>query len=114
MAIPAPKWLAAKPNDASITQAVGSGPYMLAEYVKGDHFLLKANENYWGPNKPKIAEIKIIFRNEAAVRASMLQAGEVQLATLLTPEAAKAVAGPRDRADRGSRWSSGSTPSTRS
>jgi peptide/nickel transport system substrate-binding protein len=30
-----------------------------------------------------------VFRNEVAVRASMLQAGEVQLATLLTPEAAK-------------------------
>ena len=53
------------------------------------HFLLKANEDYWGPNKPTIAEIKIVFRNEAAVRASMLQAGEVQLATLLTPEEAK-------------------------
>ena len=91
MAIPAPKWLASHAQRRSITQAVGSGPYKLAEYVKGDHFLLKANEDYWGPNKPKIAEIKIIFRNEAAVRASMVQAGEVQLATLLTPEAAKAL-----------------------
>jgi peptide/nickel transport system substrate-binding protein len=77
------------PNDASITQAVGSGPYKLTEFVKGDHFLLQANEDYWGPNKPTIAEIKILFRNEAAVRGSMLQAGEVQLATLLTPEQAK-------------------------
>ena len=91
MSIPAPKWLAIDAQRRSITQAVGSGPYTLAEYVKGDHFLLKANENYWGPNKPKIAEIKIIFRNEAAVRASMIQAGEVQLATLLTPEAARAL-----------------------
>ena len=91
MGIPAPKWLASMPNDASITQAVGSGPYTLAEYVKGSHYLLKANENYWGSKKPKIAEIKIIFRNEAAVRASMVQAGEVQLATLLTPEAGKAL-----------------------
>jgi peptide/nickel transport system substrate-binding protein len=91
LGIPAPKWLATMPNDASITQAVGTGPYKLVEYVKGDHFLLKANEDYWGPIKPKIAEIKIIFRNEAAVRASMIQAGEVQLATLLTPEAAKAL-----------------------
>jgi peptide/nickel transport system substrate-binding protein len=89
MGIPAPKWLASMPNDSSITQAVGTGPYKLAEYQKGSHFLLKANEDYWGPNKPKIAEIKIIFRNEAAVRASMIQAGEVQVATLLTPEAAK-------------------------
>jgi peptide/nickel transport system substrate-binding protein len=89
MWIPAPKWLATMPNDASITQAVGSGPYQLTEFVKGDHFLLKANEDYWGPNKPTIGEIKILFRNEAAVRGSMLQAGEVQLATLLTPEQAK-------------------------
>ena len=70
-------------------QAVGSGPYKLAEYVKASHFLLKANEEYWGTPKPTIAEIKILFRNEAAVRAGMLQAGEVQLATLLTPEEAK-------------------------
>jgi peptide/nickel transport system substrate-binding protein len=91
MSIPAPKWLASMPNDSSITQAVGSGPYKLAEYQKGSDFLLKANEDYWGPNKPRIAEIKIIFRNEPAVRASMLQAGEVQLATLLTPEAARAL-----------------------
>ena len=89
MPIPAPKWLATMPNDASITQAVGSGPYQLVEFVKGDHFLLKANANYWGPNKPKIAEIKIVFRNEVAVRTSMIQAGEAQLATLLTPEALK-------------------------
>jgi peptide/nickel transport system substrate-binding protein len=89
MPIPAPKWLSGLPRDVAPTAAVGSGPYTLAEYVRGDHFLLKANENYWSSNKPTIAEIKIIFRNEAAVRGSMLQAGEVQLATLLTPEQAK-------------------------
>jgi peptide/nickel transport system substrate-binding protein len=89
MPIPAPKWLATMPNDASITQAVGSGPYQLTEFVKGDHFLLKANPDYWGPKKPTIAEIKILFRNEATVRGSMVQAGEVQLATLLAPEQAK-------------------------
>jgi ABC-type transport system substrate-binding protein len=35
MPIPAPKWLATMPNDASITQAVGSGPYQLTEFAKG-------------------------------------------------------------------------------
>jgi peptide/nickel transport system substrate-binding protein len=91
MGIAAPKWLASMPTDASLTEAVGNGPYKLVEWSRGSHFQLQANENYWGPNKPTIAEIKIIFRNEAAVRAAMLQAGEVQLATLLTPEAAKQV-----------------------
>ena len=68
---------------------MGNGAYKLAEYTRGSHFLLKANEDYWGPNKPTIAEIKIVFRNETAVRGNMLQTGEVQLANLLTPEAAK-------------------------
>ena len=89
MSIPAPQWLKSGPNDASILTAVGSGPYKLAEYVKASHFLLKANEDYWGTLKPTIGEIKIVFRNEAVVRASMLQAGEVQLATLLTPDDAR-------------------------
>jgi peptide/nickel transport system substrate-binding protein len=91
MTIPAPHWLTSSPNDSSITQAVGSGPYKLVEYVRASHFLLKANPDYWGTPKPTIDEIKIVFRNEATVRAGMLQAGEVQLATLLTSEAAKAL-----------------------
>jgi peptide/nickel transport system substrate-binding protein len=89
MSIPAPKWLAGSPQDAAIVTAVGSGPYKLIEYVRAGHFLLKVNEDYWGTPKPTIAEIKIVFRNEATVRAGMIQAGEVQLATLLTPEDAK-------------------------
>jgi peptide/nickel transport system substrate-binding protein len=89
MSIPAPGWLKSAPNDASILQAVGSGPYKLAEYVRASHFLLKANEDYWSTPKPTIAEVKVVFRNEAVVRASMLQAGEVQLATLLTVDDAK-------------------------
>jgi peptide/nickel transport system substrate-binding protein len=93
MAIPAPQWLKSSPQDASITEAVGSGPYRLVEYVRGSHFQLKANPDYWGNPKPTIDEIKIVFRNEAVVRASMLQAGEVQLATLLTPEEAKRLPG---------------------
>jgi peptide/nickel transport system substrate-binding protein len=87
--IPAPKWLAGTPKDGGITEAIGSGPYKLVEYVRASHFLLQANPDYAGPKKPTINEIKILFRNEAVVRAGMLQAGEVQLATLLTPEDAK-------------------------
>jgi peptide/nickel transport system substrate-binding protein len=89
MGIPAPQWLNSSPKDAAITEAIGSGPYKLAEYVKASHFLLKANEEYWSTPKPTIGEVKIVFRNEAVVRAGMIQAGEVQLATLLTLEEAK-------------------------
>jgi peptide/nickel transport system substrate-binding protein len=89
MPLPAPRWLAGSPNDASLQAAVGSGPYRMAEYVRSSHVLLKANPDYWGEPKPRIDEIKFIFRNESTVRASMLQAGEVDLASLLTREEAE-------------------------
>jgi peptide/nickel transport system substrate-binding protein len=80
LAIPAPNWLKTAKLETASTEAVGSGPYILAEWQKGSHLLFKANESYWGPNKPKIAEIKIVGRREQGVRAAMLQAGEAHLA----------------------------------
>ncbi len=80
MAIPAPNWLKTSNLETSSTTAAGSGPYLLAEWVKGSHLLFKANENYWGSNKPKIAEIKLVGRREQNVRSAMLQAGEANLA----------------------------------
>jgi peptide/nickel transport system substrate-binding protein len=78
--IAAPKWVRPASTEEAATQAVGSGPYMLTEYVKGQHLLFKANPNYWGPKKPQIAEIKLVGRQEQAVRAAMLMAGEADLA----------------------------------
>jgi peptide/nickel transport system substrate-binding protein len=89
MPIPAPNWLTTSNLDKTSTAAVGSGAYKLKEYNRGNYILLQANEDYWGSPKPTIAEVKIVPRNEAAVRASMLQTGEVQLAYLLSPEQAK-------------------------
>ena len=43
----------------------------------------------WGPTRPTIGEVKIVFRNEPSVRSGMLRAGEAQLVTLVTPEDAK-------------------------
>jgi peptide/nickel transport system substrate-binding protein len=89
LAIPAPNWLKTANLDAASSQAVGSGPYMLTDYQRGQYLLFKANPNYWGPNKPKIAEIKLIGRSEQSVRAAMLQAGEADLAYSISLEDAK-------------------------
>ena len=80
MAIPAPNWLKSSNLETSSTTAVGSGPYMLAEWQKGNGLLFKANPDYWGPNKPKLAEVKLVGRREQNVRSAMLQAGEAHLA----------------------------------
>jgi peptide/nickel transport system substrate-binding protein len=87
--IAAPKWVRSVTREEAATEAVGSGPYILAEYQKGDHLLFKANPDYWGPNKPKIAEVKLVGRNEQAVRAAMLQAGEADLAFHISLDDAK-------------------------
>ena len=56
--------------------------------------LFKANEQYWGPDKPKLAEIKLVGRREQGVRSAMLKAGEAHLAFHIAPDEAKQV--PRD------------------
>jgi peptide/nickel transport system substrate-binding protein len=89
--IPAPSWLKSASAEIQANAAVGSGPYVLAEYQRGSYLLFKSNPNYWGPNKPQIAEIKLIGRTEQAVRAAMLQAGEADLAFHIAPEALKQV-----------------------
>jgi peptide/nickel transport system substrate-binding protein len=87
--IPAPNWVKTASPAELATQAVGTGPYLLAEYQKGNYMLFKANPDYWGPTKPKIAEIRYIGRSEQAVRGAMLQAGEADLVFQLTSDQAK-------------------------
>ena len=84
----APKWLAATPDEEAAVTAVGTGPYTLAEFVKGDHITLKANPAYWGEPKPAIDEVRIVVRGEAAVRASMVAAGEADIAVNISREQA--------------------------
>jgi ABC-type transport system substrate-binding protein len=54
----------------------GTGPYMLAEWRRGDQVILKRNDNYWGDKA--IAE-NLIYRwsTESAQRLVELQAGTV-------------------------------------
>jgi len=55
---------------------VGTGPYYVKEWVRGDHITFGVNPNYWGP-KPTNNTFIMKWNKEAAARLLDLQAGNV-------------------------------------
>jgi peptide/nickel transport system substrate-binding protein len=72
-----PAALVEKDPQAFFTQPVGSGPFVLKQWNKGEKIVLAKNPNYWQPGKPAIdiAEIQVI--GEDNTRVLKLQAGEL-------------------------------------
>lgn len=74
--------LASKPNLNAIrfnSLPVGSGPYRVVRWVRGDHIELRANAQYFR-GKPRIGRILIrIIPNENTV-AALMRTGEIDLA----------------------------------
>ncbi len=64
---------------------VGTGPYMLQEWVKGDHMTLVANPNWWGGT---VANKTLIFKwsAQSAQRLLELQSGNADGIELVGPE----------------------------
>ena len=71
-------------DDALKSQAVGTGPFMVAEYVPNEHLKLKRNPNYWQEGLPYLDEIIYRVVPDANTRAIMLEAGEVDVAGFLS------------------------------
>jgi peptide/nickel transport system substrate-binding protein len=62
------------------TKAVGTGPFLLAEWVPGDHATLTKNPNYWQTGKPYLDSIQIpVFRDQTAM-VTALEAGQIHVA----------------------------------
>ena len=65
----------------SIDEPIGTGPYILSDWKKGDEIILERNENYWG-DKPMIKTIIWKIIPEAGTREAALLAGDVDVAFL--------------------------------
>ena len=72
----------------SADQIIGSGPYKMIQWDKGQQFILEANEDYYG-DKPEIERAVFLIQEEDA-RFVAAKAGEVDIAltsaTLATTE----------------------------
>ncbi len=69
---------------------VGTGPFMLDEYVSGDSITLTANEDYWG-GAPELGSVQFTFVSEPTVALANLQSGEVQWTDNLPPQQVEAL-----------------------
>ncbi len=76
----------AKLDAAAIAQkAIGTGPWKLIEFKKGEQWSFEANPDYWGP---KGNAKKLIFKEvrEPSTRVAMLRSGEADLIGGITPD----------------------------
>ncbi len=74
-------------------EPIGTGPFMLTEWVRGDRIVLDRNPNYWRKGYPKLD--RIIFRpiTESSTRAAAIQTGEVDIVSRLSPDEAASLEG---------------------
>ena len=71
-------------NQQFALKPIGSGPYKFQEWIKDEHVLLKANEDYW-QGAPNIKNIKFKPVPEAAARIMALQKGEADIIVNVPP-----------------------------
>lgn len=85
---------------------IGTGPYVITEWVVNDHYTLEYNESYWG-DEPDVKKMIVSIIPDASTQNLMYQSGELDIidleyldstiveSTYKTAYADKIVSGPR-------------------
>jgi ABC-type transport system substrate-binding protein len=84
-AIFAPKATAEGGDEAATLKPIGTGPFILSSWVKGEHVTFKANPNYYLPDVPKVETLVWRAIPEAAARVAALQTGQIDIALRIPP-----------------------------
>ncbi len=87
-----PQYMQSKGEAYYQKHPVGTGPYVMTNYVEGSSVTLQANPNYWG-GAPNIKKVEFQFLPNATSRVSAAEAGSVQLAQMIPPSQAAAIKG---------------------
>ncbi|MFJ5262079.1 ABC transporter substrate-binding protein [Streptomyces sp. NPDC088387] len=70
------------PNTGAFnTEPVGTGPYVLSSWSKGEKLTFKANPDYWG-GAPKVKTVTMAIIEDDDVRATRLRSGDLDGAVL--------------------------------
>ncbi len=75
-----------------LEKPIGTGPYMVEEWTRGDQIVYKRFEDYWG--EPAAAETAVLrWNQEGAARLVELQSGTVDMITDVSPDDYETVEG---------------------
>jgi peptide/nickel transport system substrate-binding protein len=75
-----PKALVEAGGDAFFESPVGSGPFMLTEWVHGERLVLSRNAHYWGAPQPYLDSVVLELISDDNTRMLKFQAGEIDVA----------------------------------
>ncbi len=74
---------AGKPEDiknwAYNRKPIGTGPFMVTEFVTGDHLTLVKNPTYWQPDKPYLDKVVVRIVPSSEVAMQLMKSGEADL-----------------------------------
>lgn len=79
--------------DTLANEPIGTGPYQLVEWARGERIVLTAFPDWWGNADPEAAfgaqsikDVEFVWRPESTVRAAQVASGEAQIGRFLAPE----------------------------
>jgi peptide/nickel transport system substrate-binding protein len=79
-------------QDWAATNTAGTGPYVLAELVRGDRFVLEKFDPYWGGwDRPHFSRSVMLLVPERSTAQLMLESGDIDIAEQVPTEALPAL-----------------------
>ncbi len=60
---------------------IGSGPFQLTQWDKGDKIVLQRNPHFWDPTRPYLDEVQLILLADDNIRMLKMQTGELDIAS---------------------------------
>lgn len=69
--------------DSIATKPIGTGPYVLDQYVQDSRLTFSANPNYWG-EKPSLQEVEVRIIPDGTAALNALRAGEADAMPVIT------------------------------
>jgi len=73
-------------NDDFNVHPVGAGPFLLKDYVRGDHTTMQRNPGYWAAPLPYLDQVNIRIIPDDSQRLNSLYTNEIQMGRVARPQ----------------------------